>query len=91
MFLLLNLRGVTMCQGADDGMSFLKTKYYPVNIEKKIILDRPFDTESDCFDVYRAKMIGLKGERLNAHNCYKDFTILGPDDLRNDIKYAEEV
>ncbi len=56
---------------------FLKTKYYPVNIGQKIIIDWPFDKERKVFGEFRkTSVIPIKGERLNRYNCYKEFTIL---------------
>lgn len=50
---------------------FQKTKYYPVNIDTKEIINTPFKRERDCFIMY----IGIKGQTLNDHKCYADFNI----------------
>lgn len=58
---------------------FFKTKYYPVDIHSKIIYDDPQRTEGKCSvsDKYRGKgIIGIKGQRLNTFECYKEFKIM---------------
>jgi len=58
---------------------FLKTKYYPVDINAKIIYDDPQRTEGKCSlnGNYRGKgTIGIKGQRLNAFSCYKEFKVV---------------
>jgi len=58
---------------------FLKTKYYPVDIPRKIIYDDPANRERDCSidRGYRGKgTIGIKGGRLNLHACYREFQII---------------
>ena len=64
-------------------MKFLKTKYYPVFINKKIILNTPFDREWDCFTKYKTSSV--KGVRLNNFDCYKKFIVLDGEDIFNDI------
>lgn len=58
---------------------FLKTKFYPVDIHHKIIYDDPANRERDCSidRGYRGKgTIGIKGDRLNQHACYREFTVI---------------
>lgn len=55
---------------------FLKTKYYPVDIEKKVIINLPFSKERNLYLIFKIPFIGIKGKRLNDHKCYLDFTIL---------------
>jgi len=64
-------------------VKFFKTKYYPVFIAKKIILNIPFGRDWDCFTKYKTSSV--KGVRLNNFDCYKDFTILDGEDLINDM------
>ena len=55
---------------------FKKTKYYPVNIDTKEIMDTPFERERDVFLEYRGSgFIGIKGQRLNSYKCYVKFSI----------------
>ena len=56
---------------------FKKTKYYPVNIDNKIIINTPYDTEREFLKAYEGKpqFIPKKGKQLNKYNCYKSFII----------------
>lgn len=61
-------------------IKFLKTKYYPVNIETKEIIALPFKKEGSLFLLFRKTgFIGIKGHRLNDHRCYKNFDVLNAD------------
>jgi len=61
-------------------IKFLKTKYYPVNIDKKEIINLSFKKESALFRLFnRTGFIGIKGHRLNDHRCYKNFDVLNGD------------
>jgi len=52
-----------------------KTKYYPVDINQRIIYNKPFARERDCAEIHRG-IIGIKGERLNRFKCYKEFKLV---------------
>ena len=53
-----------------------KTKFYPVNIEEKEIIDLPFKRESNVFIMYKGTgFIGIKGHRINDCKCYELFSI----------------
>ena len=57
-------------------MKFLKTKYYPVDIDLKIIINKPYDTERDFLkDYHSGRFIDIKGQRLNKYKCYQSFKI----------------
>jgi len=59
---------------------FLKTKYYPININTRIILNKPYKREGDLFrDFAGTGFFGIKGNRLNTHDCYKKFTVKEED------------
>lgn len=61
-----------------SAVTFLKTKFYPVNVEQRIILNTPKDREIDCSHPNGASFtgyIGLLGKRLNHPRCYESFTI----------------
>jgi hypothetical protein len=64
---------------------FQKTKYYPVNVDERKIVDTPFNREKDLFDEVRGTgYIGIKGDRLNTYGCYKTFSVLrkeGKEDM----------
>jgi putative endonuclease len=61
----------------EDGLQ--KTKYYPVNIETREIIDIPFRKESELFSKFvGTNFIGIKGARINGHKCYADFMIKHP-------------
>jgi hypothetical protein len=51
---------------------FLKSKYYPVDIDKKIIYNTPKNRDRDCCSL---GIIGIKGKRLNTYKCYLSFEI----------------
>jgi len=57
-------------------MIFQKTKYYPVNIVAKEIIDMPFGREKDVVLYCENKngFIGIKGCRLNKNKCYAGFS-----------------
>tara|TARA_Y100000310_G_scaffold345177_1_gene462391 strand:- start:5325 stop:5684 length:360 start_codon:yes stop_codon:yes gene_type:complete len=70
----------TLIRGARLDKKFLKTKYYPVNMDKRIIHDDPHERERDIAWKYRGRkpgIIGLKGSRLNEHGCYREYRIVG--------------
>lgn len=59
---------------------FLKTKYYPVDVDKKVIYDDPKNRELDASlssEQYRGcNTIGLKGRQLNENKCYLSFSVV---------------
>ena len=63
---------------------FFKTRYYPVDIDAKIIYNDPKRRDCDASDYstnpqYNGKnTIGIKGARLNEFNCYRSFAIVDP-------------
>ena len=62
-------------------MRFLKTKYYPVCLDTKKIFNDPHQRERDLAWKYKGQqpcIIGLKGKRLNEHDCYKKFEVIKP-------------
>ena len=64
-------------------MKFFKSRYYPLNIDTKIIVNEPFQREKDCAWKYRGKgFIGIKGERLNQFACYKEYRVIYYNGLR---------
>jgi hypothetical protein len=60
---------------------FLKSKYYPVDVERRIVYDDPANREMDC-SVRRGYRelgtIGIRGERINTRRCYLSYTIAPP-------------
>ena len=77
---MTTLDGVEMMK-----MPFLRTKFYPVNIDRKIIYNDPKRTERECsvcrpYDMAKDQgvTIGLRGERLNQHLCYQSYQIQPP-------------
>ena len=59
-----------------DIKNLLKTKFYPVSISKRTIINDPKKRDRDVFQKYRGKFIGIKGSRLNAHECYSKYKIV---------------
>lgn len=62
-------------------MRWLKSKYYPVNIDQKVIYNDPQRTEGACSLVgkYRSHhTIGIRGARLNQYACYEHFEVRPP-------------
>lgn len=60
-------------------MSFLKTKYYPVCLDTRTILNEPHKREREIAWKYRTinpGLIGLKGSRLNSKACYQKFVVV---------------
>ena len=61
-------------------MTFLKTKYYPVNCITKTIVNDPQKRERDCSlpsKTYRGKgTIGIMGGRLNKFPCYREYKVV---------------
>lgn len=56
--------------------TFFKTRYYPVNIDKKEIINLPFKRERNIFIMFRhLGFIGIKGHRLNEFKCYQQFSV----------------
>lgn len=61
-------------------MIFLKTKFYPVDVERRVILDTPKAREVDCSfpDGRFSGYIGIKGSRLNEFACYRAYEVRKP-------------
>lgn len=56
---------------------FQKTKFYPVNIFTKQIIDRPFRRHKDVLrEFLQTDFIGIKGDRLNKCECYQAFEVV---------------
>ena len=74
-----------MLYGKGRKMIFLKTKYYPVDMLNKTIVNLPFNREKNLFFMFKGKegFTGVKGDRLNRHTCYKFFKITkgGEDEM----------
>lgn len=52
------------------------TKFYPVDVDRKVIYDAPEARERDVAARWPSGVIGLPGKRLNAESVYrKDFTL----------------
>ena len=54
------------------GIEYFKTKYYPVDINKKIIYLISYKLERNC-EGFAIRTIPIKGHRLNSYDCYKSF------------------
>lgn len=55
-------------------MQIKQTFYYPVDINKRVIINQPFRRERDLASMYRGTgLISLKGKVLNEHACYQTF------------------
>jgi hypothetical protein len=56
---------------------WLKTRYYPVEIDARRIFDDPKRREADAGLDYRMPgCIGIRGERLNRFPCYQTFQVV---------------
>lgn len=66
---------------------FLKTKYYPVDADNKIIIKVPFKNLRELtLNLPGTGLIGLKGSWINLHwNTYKKFKI-----LQQEVKSADK-
>ena len=57
--------------------TYLKSRYYPVNVDQKIIYNQPQKREMDCSWLdnpqYPHGTIGIKGERLNRFKVYQSY------------------
>ena len=54
-----------------------KTKYYPVNLDTKTIIDDPHARERDLAWKYRGcGVTGIKGERVLIFKCYGAYKII---------------
>ena len=66
-------------------MKFLKTKYYPVDMDNRLIILDPMKREKDLAWKYKGQkgIISLKGDRLNSYSCYKSFVTSASSFLAN--------
>ena len=65
-------------------MKWLKTKFYPVDFERRVIFNDPQPRERDCsygkYDVMKDGTIGVKGVRLIEYaEKYSSFEIRPPE------------
>lgn len=60
----------------------LKTKFYPVSIDRRVIVNDPHDTETSLAWKYKDRQgyIGTPGRRLMQHRVYDTFVL----ELRHD-------
>ncbi|HBC93455.1 MAG TPA: hypothetical protein DCZ10_11335 [Pelotomaculum sp.] len=61
-------------------MQYFKTKYYPVNIDDKVIYNDPQKTEGACsvgrkYSLRETGTIGIKGTRLSECPCYRQYEV----------------
>ena len=68
-------------------MNWLKTKFYPVDFERRVIFNDPQPRERDCsygkYDVMKDGTIGIKGTRLIQHGKrYEQFEVKPPKDAK---------
>ena len=60
------------------GKRFLSTKFYPVDIDAREIINDAHRTERDLAWKYknrRPMVIGMRGKHLNAHPLYASFAL----------------
>ena len=60
-------------------MNLLKTKYYPVDLDQKVIINDPRNRERDVAWNYSSKVIGIKGRDLTEHPRYAREFAITPD------------
>jgi len=67
-------------------MTFLKTRYYPLDMDRREIVNIPFKRERDCARSIAGKkgFTSKKGRILNDYTCYSTFDILS--DFRKGVK-----
>ena len=58
-------------------MTFLKSRYYPVDLDRRVILNQPQKREVDCSFPKGSfsGCVGIKGERLNSQPVYQEFVV----------------
>lgn len=57
-------------------MRILKTKFYPVDIDAKVIHNFPENRERDIASKWPAdKIVGIRGDRLRSNKCYDKYTV----------------
>lgn len=56
-------------------LKLLKTKFYPVNVDAKIIHDDPENRERDVARKWPSSVIGIPGKRLMGHKCYDSYSV----------------
>ena len=65
--------------GASVARSFRKTKFYPVNLTKREIINEPHDRERDLAWKYRGEPVtGIRGDRLAQFRCYAAYALVQP-------------
>lgn len=58
-------------------MKFLKTKFYPVNLTSRQIIDAPHDREGDLAWKYRGQPVtAMRGDRLMQFRCYRSYEVI---------------
>ena len=61
---------------------FQKTKYYPVNVDTKQIINMPFKRKQNVLIMFKESgFVGIKGYRLNKHKYYAGFAVK-PNDFK---------
>lgn len=59
-----------------DTIIFRNRKYYPVNLNEKIIYNFPYELKRNC-DNFLKRTVSVRGQRLNEkQDFYKSFLIL---------------
>jgi len=58
-------------------MAFLRSKFYPVDINNRIIYNTPKKRAWECEK--RVGIIATRGSRLNKFDCYKKFLVLSEE------------
>lgn len=54
----------------------LKTKFYPVDIEKKVIYNFPKNREIDIARKWPSSIVGMPGSRIMGHKCYEAYALV---------------
>lgn len=54
----------------------LKRRFYPVDIERRLVVNDPYERERDLARRYSTKVIGLRGERINSIPFYRRECVL---------------
>jgi len=58
-------------------MGIQTTKFYPVDVESRIIIDDPQRRERDVAWKYRGtRLIGISGKHLKTAKCYQQYQIV---------------
>lgn len=67
-------------------LKLLKTKFYPVDIANRLIIDEPFGRERDLARKYRHRnpgVIGTVGAHLMTHPLYGSFRVVSAESEAN--------